>query len=67
MMIQKAWMMKTKIIILVLILVLCMAFGAGCGDKASEEPAVDQQADELSDDQNSAYETAKEMLAMMAL
>ena len=36
MMIQKAWMMKTKIIILVLILVLCMAFGTGCGDKASE-------------------------------
>ena len=67
MMIQKDWMMKTKIIIFVLILVLCMAFGAGCGDKASEEPAADQQAAELSDDQNGAYETAKEMLAMMAL
>lgn len=63
--IQKDTMMKTKVIILVLILVLCMAFGAGCGDKASEEPAGEQPETVLSDDENGAYEMAKSMLTMV--
>ena len=55
-------MKKIYIIVLTLILVFTMVFAAGCGDKASEDPAEEQQETVLSDDENAAYEMAKTML-----
>ena len=48
-------MKKIYIIVLTLILVFTMVFAAGCGDKASEDPAEEQQETVLSDDENAAY------------